>query len=72
LAASKSANRGDAHFSCTQPNSSLICKKFHGDAGPNEVNIDLDQRFAAGAYILQITGIEKGLRMQETLIYQPQ
>jgi hypothetical protein len=50
----------------------LICKKFHGDAGPNEVKIDLDQRFAAGTYILQITGIEKGLRMQETLIYQPQ
>ena len=59
-------------FPVRNPNSSLICKKFHGDAGPNEVNIDLDQRFAAGAYILQITGIEKGLRMQETLIYQPQ
>jgi hypothetical protein len=59
-------------FEINNPNNSLICKKFHGDAGPNEVKIDLDQRFAVGTYILQITGIEKGLRMQETLIYQPQ
>jgi hypothetical protein len=59
-------------FEINNPNSSLICQKFRGDAGTNEVKIDLDQHFAAGTYILQITGIEKGLRMQETLIYQPQ
>jgi hypothetical protein len=59
-------------FEINNPNNCLICKKFHGDAGPNEVKIELNQRFAAGTYILQITGIEKGLRMQETLIYQPQ
>jgi hypothetical protein len=59
-------------FPISNTNNSLICKKFHGDAGSNELKIELNQRYAAGTYILQITGIEKGLRMQETLIYQPQ
>jgi hypothetical protein len=41
------------------------------DAGSTNLQIPLSDGLAAGTYILQIDGIERKLRLQEKVIYQP-
>lgn len=58
-------------FPINQPGTTVFERNQWIDAGSADVQIRLSDGLAAGTYIVQIDGIERKLRLQEKVLYQP-